>query len=254
MLNRCKRMAETLLPASWIAASTRTLAISVGFLAAGALLRSNGAVTARNSMSHTRQKQRRKAGRMCEVGPPASRLSFFTVPYSRGALNGHPALRGCRLPPVGGQMGDENRITRKGSPPIKVYCLPEERELIEANAKMAGISMARRRPGLPGQGCHGLSLCARVGASEWRPWPAGRIAQAMADRRSAHSPVRRCHDPCPAGSDRGHPGRNEPAHEVGGAAEGRTLRVLAAKLPCAARDTSPFQAASLGVINSWENA
>ena len=40
-------------------------------------------------------------------------------------------------------MGDENRITRKGSPPIKVYCLPEERELIEANAKMAGISMAR---------------------------------------------------------------------------------------------------------------
>ena len=40
-------------------------------------------------------------------------------------------------------MGDENRITRKGSPPIKVYCLPEERELIEANAKMAGNSMAR---------------------------------------------------------------------------------------------------------------
>jgi len=40
-------------------------------------------------------------------------------------------------------MGDENRITRKGSPPIKVYCLPEERELIEANAKMAGISVVR---------------------------------------------------------------------------------------------------------------
>jgi len=40
-------------------------------------------------------------------------------------------------------MGDENRITRKGSPPIKVYCLPEEREMIEANAKMAGISVAR---------------------------------------------------------------------------------------------------------------
>ena len=40
-------------------------------------------------------------------------------------------------------MGDENRITRKGSPPIKVYCLPEERELIEANAKTAGISVAR---------------------------------------------------------------------------------------------------------------
>lgn len=40
-------------------------------------------------------------------------------------------------------MDDEKRITRKGSPPIKVYCLPEERKLIEANAKMAGISLAR---------------------------------------------------------------------------------------------------------------
>ena len=40
-------------------------------------------------------------------------------------------------------MDDEKRVTRKSSPPIKVYCLPEERELIEANAKRAGISVAR---------------------------------------------------------------------------------------------------------------
>lgn len=40
-------------------------------------------------------------------------------------------------------MDDAKRVTRKGSPPIKVYCLPEERELIEANAKRAGISVAR---------------------------------------------------------------------------------------------------------------
>lgn len=40
-------------------------------------------------------------------------------------------------------VNNEKRITRKGSPPIKVYCLPEERELIEANAKVAGISVAR---------------------------------------------------------------------------------------------------------------
>lgn len=40
-------------------------------------------------------------------------------------------------------MHDENKITRKNSPPIKVYCLPEERELIEANAKRAGVSVAR---------------------------------------------------------------------------------------------------------------
>lgn len=40
-------------------------------------------------------------------------------------------------------MDDEKKVTRKNSPPIKVYCLPEERELIEENAKRAGISVAR---------------------------------------------------------------------------------------------------------------
>jgi hypothetical protein len=30
--------------------------------------------------------------------------------------------------------------TRKGSTPIKVYCLPEERGIIETNAQMAGLS------------------------------------------------------------------------------------------------------------------
>ncbi len=34
-------------------------------------------------------------------------------------------------------------VTRKGSPAIKVYCLPEERQLIEENAKTAGLSVAR---------------------------------------------------------------------------------------------------------------
>jgi len=39
-------------------------------------------------------------------------------------------------------LDNERRITRKSSPPLKVYCLPEERELIEANAKRAGLSVA----------------------------------------------------------------------------------------------------------------
>lgn len=39
-------------------------------------------------------------------------------------------------------MDDEKKVTRKNSPPIKVYCLPEERAEIEANAKRAGISVA----------------------------------------------------------------------------------------------------------------
>lgn len=40
-------------------------------------------------------------------------------------------------------MDDEKRVTRKSSSPIKVYCLPEERAQIEANARRAGISVAR---------------------------------------------------------------------------------------------------------------
>jgi len=37
-------------------------------------------------------------------------------------------------------MADEKKTTRKGSPPIKVYCLAEERERIAANARAAGLS------------------------------------------------------------------------------------------------------------------
>ena len=32
--------------------------------------------------------------------------------------------------------------TRKGSPPIKVYCLPSERQIIEQQARSTGLSMA----------------------------------------------------------------------------------------------------------------
>ena len=39
-------------------------------------------------------------------------------------------------------MDDDKRVTRKGSPPIKVYCLPDERAAIEAKARSAGMSVA----------------------------------------------------------------------------------------------------------------
>lgn len=45
------------------------------------------------------------------------------------------------------------RITRKSSTPIKVYCLPEEKEQIEAQAKRAGMSAARYLREV-GQGYH----------------------------------------------------------------------------------------------------
>lgn len=65
-------------------------------------------------------------------------------------LNGHLALRGQRLPPhlptdrvlkerTMNAKSDE-RVTRKNSPPIKVYCLPNEKERIRANATEAGHS------------------------------------------------------------------------------------------------------------------
>lgn len=51
-------------------------------------------------------------------------------------------------------MNDKTeRITRKSSTPIKVYCLPEEKEQIEAQAKRAGMSAARYLREV-GQGYH----------------------------------------------------------------------------------------------------
>ncbi len=40
-------------------------------------------------------------------------------------------------------MAKVSKATRKNSPPIKVYCLPEEKDLIESKAKAAGMSVAR---------------------------------------------------------------------------------------------------------------
>jgi hypothetical protein len=37
---------------------------------------------------------------------------------------------------------EKNKPTRKGSPPIKVYCLPDERNAIEANARATGTSLS----------------------------------------------------------------------------------------------------------------
>ncbi|MCP4981469.1 MAG: conjugal transfer transcriptional regulator TraJ [Gammaproteobacteria bacterium] len=39
-------------------------------------------------------------------------------------------------------MEKDKKQTRKNSPPIKVYCLPEERELIVDNARAAGMSLS----------------------------------------------------------------------------------------------------------------
>ena len=86
-----------------------------------------------------------KTGRVCEVGLPTSGHSCFTL--SLFALCAQRAILLCeagRLPPSdtearGKAMGN---TTRKGSTPIKVWVLPEEKELIEANAKTVGKSVS----------------------------------------------------------------------------------------------------------------
>ena len=54
-------------------------------------------------------------------------------------------------------MKTRENPTRKGSPPIKVYCLPEERRQIEANANTAGLSLSTYLLKV-GRGCqmHGM--------------------------------------------------------------------------------------------------
>jgi len=36
----------------------------------------------------------------------------------------------------------QDNVTRKGSPPIKVYCLPDERAAVQAKADAAGLSLS----------------------------------------------------------------------------------------------------------------
>lgn len=45
---------------------------------------------------------------------------------------------------------DKSNPTRKGSPPVKVYCLPDEKRALELAAKSAGMSISTylRRVGL----------------------------------------------------------------------------------------------------------
>ncbi len=81
--------------------SSRLQRDSVDFLAIAEQSQINSDGIAMDSNLHTCRKRGCDAGRMCEVGPPASGLSFFTCPYSHLAvLNGNPALRGCRPLPI----------------------------------------------------------------------------------------------------------------------------------------------------------
>lgn len=79
-----------------------------------------------------------------------SLLDFFASAachhsYSK-LRNGNPALRGwpatAGVTDEGKRMADETKPTRKGSPPIKVYCLPElslNRPIIQPESEGATV-------------------------------------------------------------------------------------------------------------------
>lgn len=81
--HRCNRVSVALLMRYWNAANARLSAVLDRYCRVGALLHFDSACTAKDLLLHPRECGLRSAGRMCEVGPPASGRSFFTVPYSR---------------------------------------------------------------------------------------------------------------------------------------------------------------------------
>lgn len=90
-------------------------------------------------------------GKTGEVGPPVPGGSSFTSPYSHFVLNGASCSARRRLPPTEARSekqmpkqkpSDQKTVTRKGSPPLKVYCLPSERDQITANAQAVGLTVS----------------------------------------------------------------------------------------------------------------
>lgn len=79
----CNRMSVALLMHYRNAATAWFSAVLGRYCRVGALLHFDSAYTAKDLLLHLRESGLRSAGRMCEVGPPASGRSFFTVPYSR---------------------------------------------------------------------------------------------------------------------------------------------------------------------------
>lgn len=83
---------------------------------------------------------------MCEVGPPckhggaSSPALIRTCGAQRSSCPAGPSSSAGNHEEDGDMETSENKPTRKGSNPIKVYCLPEERAAIETNARRAGHS------------------------------------------------------------------------------------------------------------------
>lgn len=82
-LHLCNRLSGALLMRSRNAVTAWFSAVLGHYHRVGALLHFDSACIAKDLLLQPRESGLRSAGRMCEVGPPASGRSFFTVPYSR---------------------------------------------------------------------------------------------------------------------------------------------------------------------------
>ena len=82
-LTRCNRVSVALLMRYRNASTALFSAVFCGYCRVGALLHFDSARAAKELLLHPRESGLRSAGRMCEVGPPASGRPFFTAPYSR---------------------------------------------------------------------------------------------------------------------------------------------------------------------------
>ena len=89
-------------------------------------------------------KRLEETGKTGEVGPPASGSAFFTSPTFALRAQGGLALRGAgyrrQKREAKSMKKDQSEATRKSSPRLKVYCLPDEKAHIEGGARNAGKS------------------------------------------------------------------------------------------------------------------
>lgn len=90
-----------------------------------------------------------KPGKTGEVGPPVNGRLLLHFPLF--ALRAQRGVLLCEAPATADrsekqmpkqQPSDQKAVTRKGSSPLKVYCLPSERDQITANAQAVGLTVS----------------------------------------------------------------------------------------------------------------
>ncbi|WP_267397827.1 hypothetical protein [Pseudomonas sp. GM_Psu_2] len=110
-------------------------------------LNARGAIHWRLKAAFDRHEMPGKTG---EVGPPASGSALFAPLHSRYALKGCLTLRGASYRQQKREAKSMKRVqseaTRKSSPSIKVYCIPDKKAHVGAVARNAGKTASSYLP------------------------------------------------------------------------------------------------------------